>query len=169
MLSYATAGTKRKACVDSTPLDVRDGLTSADGVSHPLRWGVLGASNISSDWCKCLRHVPGASIVAVAARSLERATAFASKHGIPKVCTTYSELVSDPDVDIIYVGTKTFSHKEHSLLAIAAGKHVLCEKPLAESLADAHDMFDAARARGVMLQEGMWTRFFPAVEVELAR
>jgi dihydrodiol dehydrogenase / D-xylose 1-dehydrogenase (NADP) len=105
--------------------------------------------------------------VAVAARKLEDAEAFAAAHQIPKAYGgdgAYLELCNDPNVDICYVGTITTLHKTHALMAIAGGKHVLCEKPLASNSAEAQDMFAAAEAKGVMLQEGMWTRFFPAVE-----
>ena len=148
----------------STPLDVRTGATSADDVAHPLRWGILGTGNISAQWVGCLRQCAGATITAAAARNQDRAQAFADRHGIPTAYHSYAEMVAATDVDIVYVGTVTRLHKEHSLLAIAAGKHVLCEKPLAENAADARDMYAAAAAKGVMLQDAMWTRFFPAVE-----
>ena len=73
-------------------------------------------------------------------------------------------MVASPDVDIVYVGTITGLHKEHSLLALNAGKHVLCEKPLADTVDDAEEMYAVAANNNVMLQDGMWTRFFPAVE-----
>eukprot|EP00401_Gymnodinium_catenatum_P040996 CAMPEP_0117538334 /NCGR_PEP_ID=MMETSP0784-20121206/42426_1 /TAXON_ID=39447 /ORGANISM="" /LENGTH=417 /DNA_ID=CAMNT_0005334947 /DNA_START=1 /DNA_END=1254 /DNA_ORIENTATION=- len=147
-----------------TPLDVRLGLTNAADTAFPVGWGILGAGDISSDWAKSLADVPGANLIAVAARSVEKATEFAATHGVLRVHQTYKELVADPAVDVVYVGTITSLHKEHTMLAIAAGKHVLCEKPLAESEADAREMYEAAAAKGVMLQEGMWTRFFPAVD-----
>ena len=73
-------------------------------------------------------------------------------------------MLASDDVDIVYVGTPDDMHKQHSLMAIEAGKHVLCEKILARSVADAEEMYDAANRQGVMLQDGVWTRFFPAVE-----
>ena len=73
-------------------------------------------------------------------------------------------MVASDDVDIVYIGTITRLHKEHTLLAIEAGKHVLCEKPLTENLSDAQEMYAAAEEKNVMMQDGMWTRFFPAVE-----
>ena len=148
----------------SLPLDVRLGATDRKDVSHKLQWGILGAGNISSQWVLSLRACPGAEVTAVAARDLERAQGFASRHGIGSAYDNYEEMANAPDVDIVYVGTITRLHKEHSLLCIAAGKHVLCEKPLAENAEDAREMYAAAEERGVMLQDGMWTRFFPAVE-----
>lgn len=146
------------------PLDVRLGTTDAKDVAHKLRWGILGAGNISSQWVLCLRACPGAEVTSVAARDLERAQEFASRLGVEHAYGSYEEMANAPDVDIVYVGTITRLHKEHSLLCIAAGKHVLCEKPLAENASDAREMYAAAEERGVMLQDGMWTRFFPAVE-----
>ena len=148
----------------STPLDVRRGLTDPKDIHHPLRWGILGTGNISAQWVWCLQQVPGATITAAAARDKDRAQAFADRNGIPTAYGSYAEMVAAPDVDVVYIGTITRLHKEHSLLAIEAGKHVLCEKALAEDAADAAEMYAAALDRGVMLQDAMWTRFFPAVE-----
>lgn len=148
----------------STPMDVRLGITKLVDVAFPLRWGIIGAGSISDQWVRCLRECEGATVTAVAARSADRAKEFAAKHGITSAYDNYAEMVADPDVDIVYVGTITRLHKEHSLLAIEAGKHVLCEKPLAENASDARVMYAAAAKKGVMLQDGMWTRFFPAVE-----
>ena len=67
-------------------------------------------------------------------------------------------------MDIVYIGTITGLHKEQVLMAIAKGKHVLCEKPLATCAKDAEEMYAAAEAKGVALIEGLWTRYFPAVE-----
>ena len=148
----------------ATPLDIRQGHTKADDVAFPLRWGILGAGAISAQWVGCLHQCPGAKITAVAARELERAQAFATRLDISRAYGSYRELVAAEDVDIVYVGTITRLHKEHTLLAIEAGKHVLCEKALAENVEDARAMHDAAKAAGVMLQDAMWTRFFPVVE-----
>ena len=100
----------------------------------------------------------------MAARSLASATEFAATHGVRAALESYSALVESESVDVVYIGTITSLHKEHVEMAIAAGKHVLCEKPLAESAADAEQLYGLAKEKGVMLQEGMWTRFFPAVE-----
>ena len=101
----------------------------------------------------------------MAARSLASATEFAATHGVRAALESYSALVESESVDIVHIGTITPLHKEHVEMAIAAGKHVLCEKPLAESAADAEQLYGLAKEKGVMLQEGMWTRFFPAVEL----
>eukprot|EP01052_Picozoa_sp_SAG31_P037605 SAG31_NODE_4883_length_2886_cov_1.720488_3_plen_416_part_00 len=148
----------------STPLDVRLGLTDPADVAHKLRWGIVSASSIASDWVKCLQDVPGASVTAVAARDLSRAQAFAVAHGIPTAYGNYETLCADPNVDIVYVGTKTVDHCEHTLLALSAGKHCVCEKPFASNAEQARRMYAAAEEDGLFLLEGMWTRYFPAVE-----
>lgn len=148
----------------TTPLDIRLGLTDAADVAFPLRWGILGAGRISAQWVMCLQACPGATVTAVAAREIDRAREFATRFGIASAYGNYTEMVATDDVDIVYIGTITRRHKEHTLLAIEAGKHVLCEKPLAENIADAQAMYTAAEEKDVMLQDGVWTRFFPAVE-----
>ena len=148
----------------STPLDLRRGVTDAADVAFPLRWGILGAGNISVQWVWALHACEGATVTAVAARELDRAKAFARQYGVATAYGNYREMVAADDVDIVYIGTINRLHKEHTLLAIEAGKHVLCEKPLTESLSDAQEMYAAAEEKDVMMQDGMWTRFFPAVE-----
>jgi len=154
----------RDVIAAAIPLDLRLGLTDAADVAHPLRWGIIGTGSISAQWVASLAACPGASVTAVAARDPGRARRFARQHGIAAACDSYADLVASPEVDIVYVGTINRLHREHTLLALAGGKHVLCEKPLAETAADARAMYKAADASGVMLQDGMWTRYFPAVE-----
>jgi len=146
------------------PFDVRLGLTKDSDVSFKLRWGIIGACDIASDWVKCLNEVPGAVVQAVAARFHDKAKEWAAKHNISTAHESYDALFADPDVDIVYIGTINSTHKDLTLRAIEAGKHVLCEKPLAETLADAEEMYRAADAKGVTLLEGMWARFFPAMD-----
>ena len=148
----------------STPLDIRRGITRATDVAFPLRWGILGAGNISAQWVWALHACEGATVTAVAARDLDRAKEFARQYGVETAYGDYREMVAADDVDIVYIGTINRLHKAHTLLAIEAGKHVLCEKPLTETLSDAHEMYAAAEEQDVMMQDGMWTRFFPAVE-----
>ena len=148
----------------STPLDVRRGLTDSNDTAFPLRWGILGTGNISRQWVSTVREVKGATLTAVAARDQNRARAFATRLGIPKAFGSYKAMVGDPDVDIVYIGTKTWLHKNHTILALNSRKHVLCEKPLASSADEAAEMYALAKEQGVMLQDAMWTRFFPAVE-----
>ena len=148
----------------NTPMDVRQGLTEEDGIRHPLRWGIITASAIASDWIKSLQEVPGASVTAVAARDKGRADLYAEAHGIPAAYGSYKELCEDPNVDIVYIASKTWDHHRDLMTAIGAGKHILCEKPFTDTADQANEVYAAADEAGVFCQEGMWLRFFPAVE-----
>ena len=148
----------------NTPMDIRLGKTSEEGIHHPLRWGIISASAIASDWIKSLQDVPGASVSAVAARDMGRARAYADAHEIPKAYDSYEDLCNDPDVDIVYIASKTWDHYRDLMTAIRAGKHILCEKPFTDTADQAKEVYDAADKAGVFCQEGMWLRLFPAVE-----
>lgn len=132
-----------------------------------LRWGYLSASNISHEMASDFA-LAGLKIQAVGARAIDKANAFADKFGIPNRHGNYDDLVNDPEVDIVYVSTLQTFHFEHTMLAIAAGKHVLCEKPFTVNAKQAQAIQAAAKAKGVMVMEAMWTRFLPN-HVELYR
>ena len=140
----------------NTPMDIRLGLTREDGIQHKLRWGIISASSISSDWVKSLQDVPGASFAAIAARDMDRARAFADAHEIPTAYDSYQALCEDPDVDIVYIASKTWDHHRDLMMAFAAGKHVLCEKPFTDTADQAKEAFEAADKAGVVCWEGMW-------------
>uniref|UniRef100_A0A4X1W1A9 Trans-1,2-dihydrobenzene-1,2-diol dehydrogenase n=2 Tax=Sus scrofa TaxID=9823 RepID=A0A4X1W1A9_PIG len=131
-----------------------------------LRWGIVSAGLISSDFTTVLRLLPRSEhqVVAVAARDLSRAKEFARKHDIPKAYGSYEELAKDPNVEVAYIGTQHPQHKATVLLCLAAGKAVLCEKPMGVNAAEVREMVAEARSRGLFLMEAIWTRFFPAVE-----
>ncbi len=148
----------------NTPMDIRLGLTREEDINHELRWGIISASSISSDWVKSLQDVPGAKFTAIAARDMDRAKAFADAHEIPTAYDSYDDLVNDDDVDIVYIASKTWDHHRDLMRTIGAGKHILCEKPFTDTADQAKEVFDAAAKAGVVCWEGMWLRFFPAVE-----
>ena len=119
---------------------------------------------MSRHFVASLRHVRGAEAVAVASRTEARAKAFAEDLGIEQWHSDYDQLVSNPSVDVVYVATPAGLHHEHSLLAIEAGKAVLCEKPFAVDASKARQVTEAARARGVFCMEAMWMRFLPLIQ-----
>ncbi|XP_059238499.1 trans-1,2-dihydrobenzene-1,2-diol dehydrogenase isoform X2 [Mustela nigripes] len=131
-----------------------------------VRWGIVSVGFISSDFTTVLRTLPRSEhqVVAVAARDLSRAKEFARKHDIPKAYGSYEELAKDPNVEVAYIGTQQVQHKAAVLLCLAAGKAVLCEKPMGTNSAEVREMVAEARSRGLFLMEGIWTRFFPAIE-----
>lgn len=130
----------------------------------PIRWGILSAGRIADRFTTDLRKVPDTEIMAVAARSLQRATKFAAKHHIPHAYGSYAELATDPNIDVIYVATTHNLHKEHTLLCLENGKHVLCEKPFALNAAEASQMIACAHQKKLFLMEAMWSRFNPAYQ-----
>jgi predicted dehydrogenase len=133
-----------------------------------LRWGILGTGLIANMFAADLVHTDTGEAVAVGSRNQPNADRFAGRYGIAHRHPTYESLVSDPDVDAIYVATPHSFHHEHTLLALEAGKHVLVEKAFAMNAAEAIDLVAVARRRGLFLMEAMWTRFLPHV-VEIRR
>ena len=130
-----------------------------------LRWGVLAPGGIATDWVATLHANTDQRVVAVASRSAERAAEFANKNGIERSYGSYEQLVADPEVDIVYVAAPNVFHRLLALLAIAAGKHVLIEKPLGVDAADARVIVESARAANVFALEAMWSRFLPQTTV----
>lgn len=128
-----------------------------------LRWGILGPGKISKKFANDLKLVDGAVLTAVASRSKERAKSFAQAYEIEKAYGNYEELFNDPEVDIIYIGTPHNSHMDYSLLAMKAGKHVLCEKPLGVNGQQVQAMIDCAQENQVFLMEALWSRFNPSI------
>jgi len=119
----------------------------------PLRFGILGAANIARSFTRGVAGSSLARVVAVASRGAEKAQAFAAELGIPRALASYEALLTDPEVEAVYIPLPNDLHAEWAIKACAAGKHVLCEKPLAIGEADAWSMFDAARRYGVTLRE----------------
>jgi predicted dehydrogenase len=119
----------------------------------PLRFGILGAANIARAFTRGVAGSPLATVVAVASRGAAKAQAFAAELGIPRALPSYEALLADPGVEAVYIPLPNDLHAEWAIKACAAGKHVLCEKPIAIGEADARAMFDAARAHGVLLRE----------------
>jgi predicted dehydrogenase len=107
------------------------------------------------------RRVPEATVVAVAARDPARAARFAARHGIPRVHPSYEALLADPDVDAVYNPLPNALHARWTIAALEAGKHVLCEKPFAASVAEAERMAAAATRTGRVLVEAFHYRYHP--------
>ena len=130
-----------------------------------LRWGVLGPGSIAATFVDTVHKHTQQRITATASRVAERAEAFARTHGIPTAYAGYEQLVTDPNVDVVYIATTQEFHMDHALLAIEAGKHVLIEKPMAITGDQAQRIADAAAAHKVLAMEAMWTRYLPHIDV----
>ncbi len=128
-----------------------------------IRWGILGPGKIARTFAAGLAEAAGADLVAVGSRDAGRARAFAAEFGAQRAHGSYLDLANDPDVDAVYIGSPHARHEADSILCLAAGKHVLCEKPLALNVAQARRMVDAARRHDRTLMEALWTRFLPAL------
>jgi predicted dehydrogenase len=128
-----------------------------------MNFGIIGTGNGARDFIIGLTHVPGAQAVAVGSRSHERAQAFASALGIGAAHGSYEALVNDPKVQVVYIATQHDSHRADCLLALNAGKHVICEKPFALNAAEAEEVFALARSKNLFCMEAMWMRFMPLI------
>ena len=129
-----------------------------------VRWGIVSTGRITHQFVQDFRFVPNGEVVAVASRSQESADAFAGEYGIPKAYAGYECMLEDRDVDAIYVATPHTLHFQNTLDAIAAGKHVLCEKPLTINPGESMDLFEVAGRSSVFVMEAMWTYFLPAIQ-----
>lgn len=125
-----------------------------------INWGILGAGKIAErQMVTAIQQAAGQRLLAVMKRDLSQARAFAHQHGVPRAYATPAALLADPDVNAIYVATPPHLHVEQTIQAAAAGKHVLCEKPLALNTAQAQVMIDACRANGVQLMVCYYQRY----------
>jgi predicted dehydrogenase len=130
-----------------------------------LRFGILGAARIAPDaLIKAAQNVPDAEVVAIAARDPKRAREFAAANGVPRVIATYDDLLNDPELDAIYNPLPNSLHCEWTIAALRAGKHVLCEKPLASNALEAERMAKAADESGKILGEAFHYRYHPLAD-----
>jgi len=123
---------------------------------------VLGAAGIADKFVMPAIAASGnGRLVAIASRDEKKARDLASRHGVPHVSATYEGVIEDPEVDAVYIPLVNSLHKEWTLRAVAAGKHVICEKPLAMNAVEAEEMGAAAVKAGVHLMEAFMYRFHP--------
>jgi predicted dehydrogenase len=129
-----------------------------------IRWGILGTGTIAYEFAYGLSFIPEARLLAIASRSSKKAETFANAYRIPKIYDSYEALVQDNEVDIVYIATPHFRHKQDCLLCLNSGKAVLCEKPLAMNANEAREIADVARSQGIFCMEAMWMRFMPLIQ-----
>ncbi|MGH6859304.1 MAG: Gfo/Idh/MocA family protein [Phyllobacterium sp.] len=113
------------------------------------RWGLIGASTIAHEWVIDAIRASGGEIISVMSTSAERGRAYAADHGIPRFATSLGALLHEP-IDAVYISTTNELHRDQVLAAAKAGKHILCEKPLATGLDDARAMVLACREAGIV-------------------
>ena len=128
-----------------------------------FRWGILSTGGIATAFARDLSYLNNHVVAAVGSRNLATAQEWALEFPGCRAHGSYEDLVNDPDVDAIYVATPHTLHAENTILALNAGKPVLCEKPFAVNAREARAMKAAAEANGVALMEAMWTRYLPHI------
>jgi D-xylose 1-dehydrogenase (NADP+, D-xylono-1,5-lactone-forming) len=128
---------------------------------NKLRWGLLSTARINRALLAPLRSSARNELTAVASRDLERAQAYAKENNIPRALGSYEELLADPDVDVIYNTLPNSMHAAWTIKAAQAGKHVLCEKPLANTVEEVDAMTEAAAKVGIVLMEAFMYRHHP--------
>lgn len=126
-----------------------------------LRWGLLGTARINRAVIPALRASPRCRLLGVASRSAERAADYAREWGIERVFPSYDAMLGDPDIEAVYIPLPNALHKEWTIRAARAGKHVLCEKPLALTVEDCDAVAVAAREGGVAVAEAFMYRHHP--------
>ena len=143
----------------------RGGAAVNPTAGGPIRWGVLSTANIGR-WAvnPAIQASSNGELVAVASRDAERAAGFAAEYGIPRHHGSYEALIDDPDVDALYIPLPNSMHREWTVRALQAGKHVLCEKPLAMDAAECEEMACAAEEADRLLMEAFMYRFHPRTE-----
>ena len=129
--------------------------------AEQVRWGVIGPGGIAERFAQAMSLVDEGEIVAVSSRSIERARAYADRHGVARAYEGTDDLLADDQVDVVYVATPHSRHEADTLAALAAGKHVMCEKAFALDAHQARRMVVAARSADRFLMEAMWSRFLP--------
>lgn len=126
------------------------------------RWAILGTGKIANRFAEALNNIPEeAELLAVGSRRIESAESFADKYSIEKRYVGYEQVVADPDVDIVYIGTPGVCHIKDVTMCLEAGKSVLCEKALTINAKESQALIMLARKKNLFLMEAMWTRFFP--------
>lgn len=130
-----------------------------------LSWGIIGCGDVAEKkGGPALYGVAGSELIAVMRRNVAKAEDFARRHGARRWYGSAEELLADPEVNAVYVATPVDTHHRYTLLAAAAGKHVLCEKPMAMNVAQAREMIAACDARGVKLAIAYYRRTYPVVQ-----
>jgi predicted dehydrogenase len=138
-------------------LALRAKVSEMTDASTPLRIGVLGTGRITRKVGPAIDRTPEAELTAVASRSADRAAAWKDEFGANRSYGSYAELLDDSDLDAVYIALPPSLHREWTVKATERGLHVLCEKPLAPTLAEAVEMADACRRHDVQLLDGvMW-------------
>ena len=126
-----------------------------------FRIGIIGAGWIAEKMAQAIAPLKDIEVYAIASRSIQKAESFAKEYNIPKAYGSYAEMVTDPQVDLVYIATPHSHHFEHSMLALESGKPVLVEKAFTANAAQAEKLIQIAKDKGLFITEAIWTRYMP--------
>lgn len=126
-----------------------------------MKIAILGAGSIARSMAATINQIDEATNYAVASRDYKKSEAFAKEFGFAKAYGSYEEMLSDPEVELVYVATPHSHHYEHVKMCLNHGKHVLCEKSFAVNAKQAREMLDLAESKKLLLTEAIWTRYMP--------
>jgi scyllo-inositol 2-dehydrogenase (NADP+) len=132
-------------------------------IERKIKWGIISTGGIAHKFASALQFAGNSELYAVGSRNLETAKKFADEFNIPKAYGSYEELLTDPDVEVIYIGTPHNLHLENTLLALNNSKHVLCEKPLGVNAKEVSIMIEKAKEKNLFFMEALWSRFLPNI------
>lgn len=134
-----------------------------------IKWGIIGLGNIAHQFAKDLALIPEAELAAVGSRNTEKALDFSQKYNAKRAYNSYDQVINDSDLDIIYIATPHNSHADLTIKSLNAGKHVLCEKPVALNKEQTLQMIEASRNNNRFFMEAFWTRFNPSIREMLEK
>ena len=132
-------------------------------MAEELRWAIIGTGFISNTVAEAIAASPGSQVALVSGRDTGRVAEFAERHRIARTCVGFADAVTDPDIDVVYVGTPNHTHHDVVTAAAAAGKAVLSEKSLTTTMATAHELVDAVRDK-VFFVEGLMYLAHPVMQ-----
>ena len=130
-----------------------------------MKIGIIGTGSMATKMAVTLQPLKGAECYAVASRNIDKARDFANKYGFQRAYGSYAEMLSDPNVVLVYIATPHSEHYENIKMALNHGKHVLCEKPLCANAKQGEEVMLMAEDMGLLLTEAMWTRYMPMREI----
>lgn len=130
-----------------------------------VRWGIIGLGHMANCFADYLECSDDSRIVAVASRDIDKAEAFRKNHGAERAYGSYSELLQQEDIDIVYIATPHQQHYENMLSCIRYKKNFLCEKPFVSSINEMTAVYNALNGTGIFAMEGMWMYYLPTVQL----
>lgn len=128
-----------------------------------VRFGVIGAGIIARIFCEAVNGIKG-NLYAVASRDIKRANAYKDEYGFEKAYGSYESLLSDPNVDCVYIATPHGLHYEQMMMVLGYKKHIICEKAFTLNTRQAEAVFKKAKENNLFVMEAMWTRFLPVIQ-----